>query len=573
MFDFLTSWTPPRRAPRPRPHTLLHLENLEARCVPTVLTPAQVRHAYGFDQLPYDGSGQTIALVLAHDNPTAAQDLRTFDRQFGLPDPTLLKATQGSRVSYDPGWALESSLDVEWAHAIAPRATLLLVEAASTSLSDLMSAVDYARHYPGVSVVSMSWGANEFPGENQLDGLFTTPAGHTGVTFVAASGDTGGQTIYPSTSPNVVAVGGTSLTVSTGGYVRETGWNGSGGGASSFEAVPSYQAGTQAFGRRTTPDVAYNADPNTGMLVVSGGSWYGVGGTSAGAPQWAGLFALVDQGLAKQGAQPLDGRTQALPALYTLARSHYAADFHDVTAGRAGGFTANAGYDLVTGLGSPVANNLIPGLIGAVIGTASVGTAPGTGRPTGTSHGLTIIIRLVTAGPGTDGSLSVAVAGVTPAAASADAALTQAGGVANLTSTPALHSNLGPTEPAKNARISSAAVRLAHSTPVNDPGDPRAAADKDGTGTPADDQPAPDSSTAPTPAEVDVLFSDLAPRSGLRTHNGPRTAEAPDARPSARLESAGATPNTLAAAAVLAVAVGGISRGSADEADARRRRP
>lgn len=573
MFDFLKPWAPHRRAPRPRPHTPLHLESLETRCVPTVFTPAQVRHAYGFDQLPYDGSGQTIALVLAYDNPTVAQDLRAFDRQFGLPDPTLLKATQGGRVPYDSGWALESSLDVEWAHAIAPRATLLLVEAASASLSDLMSAVDYARHYPGVSVVSMSWGAGEFPGENQLDGLFTTPAGHTGVTFVAASGDTGGQTIYPSTSPNVVAVGGTSLTVSAAGYAREAGWTGSGGGVSSFEAAPGYQAGTQAFGRRTTPDVAYNADPNTGVLVVNGGNWYSVGGTSAGAPQWAGLFALVDQGLAKQGARPLDGRTQALPVLYTLARSRYGSNFHDVTSGRAGGFTANAGYDLVTGLGSPVANNLIPGLIASVTGTASAGTVTGTGRPAGTSQGLTIIIRLVTPGPGTDGSLGIAVAGVTPAAPNASSMLSHtASSLSNATLAPAPTPSLSPAQPTAPARNSSAA-RLAHSTPASEFGNPGAEAGREGTGSPADGQPAPDSPTAPTPSDLDALFSGLAPRSGLRIANGHRGAEVLEVRPNAGIESPGTTPNTLALAAVLAVGMGGISRGWADEAGARRRRP
>ena len=569
MFDFLKSWTPDRSALRAR----LHLENLETRCVPTVLTPAQVRHAYGFDQLPYDGSGQTIAVVLAYDNPTAAQDLHTFDRQFGLPDPTLLKATEGSRVAYDPGWALESSLDLEWAHAIAPRATLLLVEAASTSFSDLMSAVDYARHYPGVSVVSMSWGAGEFAGENQFDGLFTTPAGHTGVTFVAASGDTGGQTIYPSTSPNVVAVGGTSLTVSGGTYVRETGWSGSGGGFSSFESEPSYQAGTQASGRRTTPDVAYNADPNTGVLVVSGGTWYAVGGTSAGAPQWAGLFALVDQGLAKQGVQPLDGRTQALPALYALARSHYGTDFHDVTSGRAGSFTANAGYDLVTGLGSPVANALIPGLIGSFARTASVSTGPGTGRPAGTAGGLRIIIRLVQVGPGTDGNLGVAVVGVTPAAPGAFPAFpSAAAGVAYVTSLPALNAGVWPTESANSARTSPAAIRLAHSAPVNEFGDRRTDTGKDNAGTPADDQPATDSPTAPAPAGLDALYSGVAPRRGRRISNGHSPAETLDVQPNAMIEFLGTAPNTLAAAAVLAVAMGGISRDSVDETDARRRR-
>src|SRR5206468_2022041 len=123
-------------------------------------------------------------------------------------------------------WGLETSLDVEWAHAIAPGAKILLVEANSSSLTDLLAAVNYARNQPGVSVVSMSWGAGEWSGESAYDSTFTTPAGHAGVTFVASSGDSGsaGAPEWPSVSPNVLAVGGTQLSVdASGNYVSETG--------------------------------------------------------------------------------------------------------------------------------------------------------------------------------------------------------------------------------------------------------------------------------------------------------------------------------------------------------------
>jgi subtilase family serine protease len=136
------------------------------------------------------------------------------------------------------GWALETALDVEWAHALAPKANILLVEASSNLMSDLLTAVNYARNRPGVSAVSMSWGTGEFAGEATYDGFFTTPAGHTGVTFLASTGDDGTPGGYPAYSPNVVAVGGTTLRVnraiSSPDYVSEIGWTGSGGGVSQY---------------------------------------------------------------------------------------------------------------------------------------------------------------------------------------------------------------------------------------------------------------------------------------------------------------------------------------------------
>ena len=170
-------------------------------------TPAQISHAYGLDRLPAfsggaaaNGAGQTIAIVDSYDDPTLAADVSVFDAQFNLSQlnvkggPTLTKVNQngGSSlpgVDSTGGWEVEESLDVEWAHAMASGANILLVEAASDNLSDLLAATNYARNQAGVSVVSLSWGTTEFPQETQLDGYFTTPAGHQGVSFVAAAGD------------------------------------------------------------------------------------------------------------------------------------------------------------------------------------------------------------------------------------------------------------------------------------------------------------------------------------------------------------------------------------------------
>src|SRR5262249_948156 len=232
----------PRGAARRRRRALQPLEVLEARALPsgvhptlhrfdppnsvaplvtsgpTGYTPAQVRHAYGFDQITFaggvvgDGAGQTIAIVDAFDDPTIANDLHQFDVQFGRPHPPAFPQgnQNGGRTlpAADAGWASEIALDVEWAHAIAPRANILLVEANDNSLGNLFAAVDYARSQPGVVAVSMSWGGAEFSGEASFDFHFTTPAGHTGVTFVASSGDRGAPPSYPAISRNVLAIGG-----------------------------------------------------------------------------------------------------------------------------------------------------------------------------------------------------------------------------------------------------------------------------------------------------------------------------------------------------------------------------
>lgn len=360
---------------------------------PTGYSPAQIRHAYGFDSVSFangtvagDGAGTTIAIVDAYDDPNIASDLHQFDLQFGLPDPVLTKVNQngGSTLpTADKGWAGEITLDVEWAHAIAPKAKILLVEANDPSLSNLMSAVDYARHATGVNTVSMSWGSSEFSGEKSYDSYFTTPAGHTGVTFVASSGDDGAPVEFPAISPNVVGAGGTALNLGTSNnYVSESGWTGSGGGISAYQSQPSYQKGvvTQTSTRATSPDVAFDSDPNTGFSVYdsygngSSRPWSQVGGTSAAAPQWAALLAIVDQGRSLSGLSSLDGATQTLSKIYSLPSS----DFHDVTTGKSTGspsYSAGPGYDLVTGRGSPVANLLIQDLVGTT--TTTPPTTPG----------------------------------------------------------------------------------------------------------------------------------------------------------------------------------------------------
>ena len=320
-----------------------------------------------FGTVTGNGAGQTIAIVDSYFDPNISSDLSEFDSHYGLSaPPSFTQYVEGGLSENNSGWALETALDVEWAHAIAPGANIVLVEA-QPDLTDLMSAVSFASQLPGVSVVSMSWGTQEFASESAYNSVFTTPTGHNGVTFVASSGDSG-TTEFPSVSPNVLAVGGTTLNVtSTGAYTSETSWSNSGTGYSAYESAPSWQTASTAAagltaGSRTTPDVAWDANPATGVSVYDsvpyGGQagWFTVGGTSVGAPSWAGLIAIADQGLAHEGVGSL---SNAQANLYQLATT----SFNHPSSGSTGSSAATATYSLSTGLGSPKANVLVPALV------------------------------------------------------------------------------------------------------------------------------------------------------------------------------------------------------------------
>jgi subtilase family serine protease len=352
------------------------MEQLEDRTVLSIFSPAQIEAAYGFNKITFstpsgtivgNGAGQTIAIVDAYDDPAIVSDLETFDRSFGIPDPPSFTILKQSGTVPNSQWASETALDVEWAHAIAPGARIVLGEARSESLSDLVAEVDVVADQPGVSVVSMSWSAGEWSSESSFDNNFTTPAGHQGVTYVASSGDSGAGAYWPASSPNVLSVGGTSLMVNAdGSYARETAWTFSGGGVSAYEAKPAYQQLiSTGSNNRTDPDVAYDANPGTGIYVYDSygsGGWVEVGGTSSGAPQWAALVAIADQGRALDGKSSLDGATQTLYAIYRMAQSSQSTYFHDVTSGE-NGYVAKAGYDDVTGNGSPIANMVVAWLV------------------------------------------------------------------------------------------------------------------------------------------------------------------------------------------------------------------
>ncbi len=318
-------------------------------------TPAQVRHAYGVDGLSVSGTGQTIGIVDAYGSPSLTTDLQGFTNQFGLPPANL--QVIGRAAGSSSGWAIETSLDVEWAHAMAPGAKILLSVAKSSRISDLLSAVDAAVKN-GATVVSMSWGGAEFASETSYDSHFNK----ADVTFTASSGDNGPGVEWPSCSQYVIGVGGTSLYLDSSGNrtATEAAWSGSGGGLSAYVPFPAFQSGWQSGPGRAVPDVCFLADPNTGVLVLSGGSWYIVGGTSVGAPQWAALIALSNQGKSALSA------AAANPVIYRAAQGSTATPyeinssyFWDILVGST---DPTAGYDAYLGVGSPVANNLVPQL-------------------------------------------------------------------------------------------------------------------------------------------------------------------------------------------------------------------
>jgi subtilase family serine protease len=321
--------------------------NPAATASPTGLSPSTIKSAYSFPTSSTAGAGQTVAIVDAYDDPTAESDLGVFSAQFGLPACTtangcFAKVNQTGGTSYprkNSGWALEIALDIEWAHAIAPGAHILLVEASSNSNANLYAAEDYAKAHAGY--VSNSWGGSEASGESANDGHFSA----AGVSFFVSSGDNGTPAEYPSSSPNVVSVGGTTLNFSGSTLVSETGWSSGGGGCSLYETANAAQAAFGQYGqagcngRRATPDVSLDADPASGVSVYDTTSyqgqsgWFRVGGTSASSPMWAGRSAVAGSVV---NAATVYGSTIT---------------YRDITSGN-NGAPCLVGFDLCTGRGS-----------------------------------------------------------------------------------------------------------------------------------------------------------------------------------------------------------------------------
>lgn len=370
-------------------------------------SPAEISKAYNLTTLhadDYGGAGETISIVDAYGDPYIQSELNNFSATFGIPTTTVHVACVDGPCDYysgiTEGWNTEIALDVEWSHALAPNATINLYigSNAGAPLYDAVAAAVAGTTGNGTylspsSIISMSWGSPENDigesgsiaplfGANYpwLNAVFQQGTAQ-GITFFASTGDWGaydqaygqdtpyGGAIYPSTDPFVTAVGGTSLYLAgntgyiefpgnaTGGYGYETAWSwndvwewGTGGGPSTLFGRPSWQTGSGLPGNdtRAVPDVSWDADPQTGVLVDVDGVYYIVGGTSVGSPSWAGSMAVMDQ---------FAGRNLGLvnPDLYAIYNnpSEYAKAFHDVQVGNNDPNQAGRGWDPDTGIGTP----------------------------------------------------------------------------------------------------------------------------------------------------------------------------------------------------------------------------
>jgi subtilase family serine protease len=392
-----------------------------AKCLATIklrcYSPLQYRVAYNLDPLyagGITGKGQTIMIVDSFGSPTIRHDLAYFDRQWGLPDPTLNVFKLGKLPPFDKssatmdGWAEEATLDVEYAHAVAPQAAIDLVETpvaeteGVTGFPQMMAAEKALIDRGGVDVISQSFGATEdtFPGFakasyaslQSLRYAFKDAAQHD-VTVLAAAGDTGatndepdGASLYPyaavawpSSDPLVTSVGGTQLLLAQDGnkiqpdQVWNDDYGAGGGGRSAVFSEPAFQknVGTVVQGRRGTPDISMSAAVSGGAWVYQsfepgGAGWEILGGTSEATPLFAGMVALASQ----QAGHPLGNIGTAL---YTLGQqSRIKADARqtgildvttgDNTFGDVTGFKAAPGYDLASGWGTVDAARFVPAL-------------------------------------------------------------------------------------------------------------------------------------------------------------------------------------------------------------------
>lgn len=372
-------------------------------------TPHQLRVAYGAESLyerGFTGKGQTVIDIVSYGSPTLQQDMQVFDAQFHLPPVNLQILAPLGTVPFNPKdremllWAGETSLDVQIIHAIAPDAAIVVLTSpvdeteGTIGLPQFLQLEQYALAHHLGNIVSQSWVASEVTlsdsaGQQEIakwDAFLKQATTQNGMTFFEGSGDNGatdfadlqGTKLSPVATTNfapddpwVTGVGGTSL-LRQGSTTSEVAWPGSGGGFSQFFSEPSYQkllpVSVQAIlkGRRGVPDVSGDADPLTGLVFYEAGTWILAGGTSASTPLWAGLMAIADQ-MAGKGLGFINA------ALYKLAASNrYAADFHDITQGNNSvhthnvnvpGYSATTGWDPITGLGSPDAENLLPDLV------------------------------------------------------------------------------------------------------------------------------------------------------------------------------------------------------------------
>ena len=310
----------------------------------------------GTTLVPTGGFG-AVAIVDAFDNPNAEQDLQVYSTQFGLPACTKANGcfsqvyARGSQPQNDPGgWSEEIALDIEMAHAFAPNAKIILVEAKDNSDTELYFAEDVATklvQQAGGGTITNSWSGGEYPQELNDDSHFKGQ----GIVYFASTGDSGSAVGYPAASAFVVAAGGTRINRSKGNFLSEVGWSGSSGGKSVYEPIPAWQAPLKNMlgNKRGTPDFSAIADPSTGPAVYDADGnlgWFQIGGTSVSSPLLAGVV--------NGDGYKAKSTTQELTGVYQYARGHYSKVWRDETSGSNRIGSCLPGWDFVTGIGSPL---------------------------------------------------------------------------------------------------------------------------------------------------------------------------------------------------------------------------
>jgi kumamolisin len=333
--------------------------------------PVTIFQAYNFTGVyskDINGYGISISIVTAYGFNNAT--VQTFDSDFGITASRIVVEQPDGSVNEI---GLETTLDTEWMSAVVPNATIYVVEGPNPQLSTFTSLFSYVVDHNLSSVISTSWGTPESETPSSVlsnDNNIFKQAAAEGISITAASGDNGAldntsspTPDFPASSPYVTGVGGTwlNLSSSNGHIVRvdETGWNRSGGGVSSYFPEPAYQRIPNAFnlGGRGVPDVAFSAEPDAGYFVLFNGTWLEAGGTSFGAPIWAGILALENQIRAQHGEADIG---LANLELYHIANStYYTQAFYEITQGYNGYYYAQPGYNMVTGLGTPNVYNLL----------------------------------------------------------------------------------------------------------------------------------------------------------------------------------------------------------------------
>lgn len=336
--------------------------------IASAYTPKRIQDAYDYTSLyntGIDGTGQTIALLEL--DQLDMSDIQTFDAAYGLPDPVVHEYYPGAR--FEPEHGDETAVDVEWAHALAPGASLQVYYIDNSgSIARAWKSMGRALTMAatnGAKIVSISLAACD-PGRGvtATSNALATLVKH-GVSVFVSSGDDGdrtgppdecGQKIgvgYPSGDPSTVSVGGTSLRLAVNDSIAsETGWSLSGGGRYKAKTRPKWQLSTNLpkGTARWIPDVAFVGDPETGVNFVRLDQWRQVAGTSLGAPAWAAIWALVREDVRQAGKK----MSAAPKMLYKVGNSaEYATAFHDITIGSNGAYQAGVGWDAVTGWGTP----------------------------------------------------------------------------------------------------------------------------------------------------------------------------------------------------------------------------